>query len=408
MQIFRKAHPILTQMLEEAPVTWIRGARQVGKSTLALSVSNPNRQYLSLDDYAVLAAARSDPQAFILGLHGNVTIDEVQRVPELFRAIKLAIDQDRQPGRFLLTGSANVYTLPQAIESLAGRMQILDLEPLAQAEIEGAPGQLIDHLFSGDWPTVPIPASDLEISALWMRIRTGGFPQAVLAKSDAALGRLHKAYLQSILERDVREIADVSRLQQLPQLFEILSSRASNILNLADLARAMSLPASTLTRYLNLLEAVFLYRPLRAFHADTATALAKAPKVELLDTGLASSLLGLVPDAFESRAFGHLLENFVTSELRRQATWCDQSIEFSHFRTKHGAEVDLVLRQGQRIVGLEVKSSRKLETRDFDGLEKLREVAGDRWLRGVVFYLGNQVLPFGKFWAVPLPALWRW
>ena len=408
MQFARKTEPLLREMLSESPVVWIRGARQVGKSTLALAAARVGRTYLSLDDYAVLAAARADPQAFVLGLSADVILDEVQRAPGLFRAVMLAVDRDRRPGRFLLTGSANVFTLPHANESLAGRMQILDLAPLAQAEIEGSTGNFLDALRSGVWPALHLEPDDLALPALWKRLCTGGFPEAVLARSEPARGRLLSAYLQTLIERDLRDISDISRLQKVPQLLEALYGRASTLLNRADLSRALGLPASTLERYLSLIEAVFLYQPLRAFHADTATALAKAPKVDILDTGLAAHLLNLGGEDFNNRSFGPLLESFVSGELRRLATWSASPVRFSHFRTKHGAEVDLVLEIGTSVIGVEVKASRKLTTGDFAGLAKLQEVAGERWARGIILYGGEAVIPFGNYWAIPMAALWRW
>ncbi len=408
MKINRLGSSLLQEHLEESPAVWIRGARQVGKSTLAKMVTGESRTYITFDDPVALALATDDPTGFILDLKGDVILDEVQRVPHLFRAIKLAVDQDRRPGRFVLTGSANVFALPQASESLAGRLQIFSLEPFAQAELRGTRGNFIEQVFAKDFDPSYGSSAALDKEALWSMIAIGGYPESVLRKTDASRYRMFSGYVNTLLERDVRDISDIKRLNELPGLLEVLSARASSLLNLADISRTLNIPRATLDRYLKLLEALFIYRPLRSYSGNVVASLTQAPKVQLLDTGLAAYSLGLssaeVPD---TRTYGALLESFVGNELRRLLTWHERIVRMSHFRTKHGKEVDFVLSdQRGELVGIEVKASRSVNPKDFSGLDKLKELTGNNFKRGIILYTGSEVYKRGDHYAVPLSALW--
>lgn len=408
MKIKRLGESLLQEHLNESPVVWIRGARQVGKSTLAKMVAGEGRMYITFDDPAALALATADPTSFILDLTGDVILDEVQRVPHLFRAIKLAVDQDRRPGRFVLTGSANVFALPQASESLAGRLQIFSLEPFAQAEIRGNAGNFIAQVFAEDFDPSFDNSAPLDKGTLWSMIATGGYPEALVRKTDASRYRMFSGYVNTLLERDVRDISDIRRLNELPGLLEVLAARSSSLLNLTDISRTLNIPRASLDRYLKLLEALFIYRPLRSYSGNVVASLTQAPKVQLLDTGLAAYSLGLssteVPDP---RIYGALLESFVGNELRRLLTWHDRIVRMSHFRTKHGKEVDFVLSdQRGKLVGLEVKAGRAVNPKDFSGLEKLKELTGDNFKRGIILYSGTEVFKRGDFYAVPLSVLW--
>ena len=410
MQIARKTVSLLAEHLNEAPVTWIRGARQIGKSTLAQSITNDDRPYLTLDDASLYKLAKNDPQGFIQGLPNRVVIDEIQLVPELFRAIKFAVDRDRTPGRFLLTGSTNVFALAKASESLAGRMQILDLEPLSQVEIEAGTGRFIDRCFAQEWKMGDSFSTALTREMLWERVCTGGYPEAVKAKSSKTRDRLFSAYLKTILERDVKEITEITRFKQLPQLLRILASRSSQILNRSDVGRVLAIPRTTLDRYFALLEAVFLHKPIEAYHADAAIALAKADKIQLLDTGLAAHLLELDKSDWTSDLYGHLVESFICNEVRRLCTWQDRKPALSHFRDKGGREVDIVLDGGRRrgVIGIEVKAKYGLSPKDFRGLQQLKKVAKAEWNTGIVLYQGESIIKHEDNWAIPIQALWEW
>lgn len=389
--------------MADRPVVLLQGARQTGKSTLA-RLADPAAEYLTLDDADVLASATSDPDGFIRSRKGRLVLDEVQRAPDLFRAIKAEVDRDRRPGRFLLTGSANVMLVPRASESLAGRMEILTLFPLSQGEIAGTREGFIDTAFGTG------PLSPGQTSPLAPRILAGGYPEVVTSLRPERRPAWFTAYLSAVLQRDIRDMAAIEDVTALPRLVALLASRTAGLLNYADLARSLAIPQTTIKRYFALLEASFLVHVLRPWSTNTGLRLTKTPKVHLNDTGLACHLIGVNADNFESPQTPHgaLLENFIAAELIKQASWSRVQPALFHFRTHSGHEVDLVLegRDG-RLVGVEVKASRSVSPADFRGLATLKEAAGKRLHRGIVLYGGDNVLPFGdNFVAAPHSALW--
>lgn len=396
--------------LADSPVVLVNGARQTGKTTLVQSlVRDHPAAYYTLDDTNVLSAARSDPQGFLSGLSGPVIIDEVQRAPELFPAIKAAVDRQRTPGRFLLTGSANVLLLPRLSESLAGRMEVLTLWPLAQAEISEGGTNLVDTLFAGHLPASQNLGGG-DSADLSRRLLGGGYPEPLTRTSPERRRAWFNSYLTTILQRDVRDIANIEGLTDLPRLLTLLASRTGGLLNQADVARAVNLPYTTLLRYLTLLEATFLVQMLPAWSSNLGIRLAKAPKVILCDTGLAASLLGLNTErlAHDGTLRGQLLETFAVMEIRKCVSWSQAQPGLFHWRTAARQEVDLLLEDAAgRIVGIEVKSSATVTASDFKGLRALAEAVGSRFRRGIVLYSGSQVIPFGEnLHVVPLSALW--
>ena len=399
----------LTRALADTRVVLLNGARQVGKSTLAQQLAQQRGgQYLTLDDPVIAELARTDPSALVNSASGFTVIDEVQAAPALFHAIKREVDRHPVPGRFLLTGSANVFMLPTAAESLAGRMQVLTLEPLSQAEIEDSPRNLIDALFSRmPWArrTVPTDRADL-----LRRLAASGFPEALARDDPQRRDAWFRAYLASLLQRDVRDYANIEGLHDMPRLLSLLAARASSLLNMAEVSRATGIAHSTLRRYLALLEALFILQPLPAWSANLGKRLVKAPKVHLIDAGLTAHLRGHTDLAALSMSpqIGPLLETFAVQELRRQLHSAATVATAWHFRTAAGREVDLVLETpNQHIVGVEVKASASLTQGDFDGLRELAGAAGKRFTRGVVLYTGDQLVPFeAHLWAVPLGVLW--
>lgn len=405
-QISEKLHASLA----DTRVVLLNGARQTGKSTLAKAVADAcSAPYLSLDDPTVLALARADPDALVTGHSGLVIIDEVQHAPELFRAIKRVVDRDTRPGQFLLTGSANIFLLPKLAESLAGRMEILPLDPFAQSELAGKSGDLIDRLFSGGvWAPGRREINRLDICA---RMIAGGFPEAVARPAGERRAAWFRSYIAALLQRDVRDLANIEKLTDLPKLLGLLAARTGGLMNVAEISRAIDIPHTTLQRYLALLEAAFLFRPLPAWSANLGKRLVKSPKIHLLDSGLAAHLRGtgdakslsLSPD------IGPLLENFVVQEIRKQLAWSVQTASAWHFRTATGSEVDLLLEAPDgRIVGIEVKASGSVTQGDLKGLRVLSEALGDRFIAGAVLYLGEQVLPLGgNLYALPISVLWQ-
>jgi predicted AAA+ superfamily ATPase len=400
----------LLAALEDAPVVLLHGARQTGKTTLARWIAGTKRpsRYLTFDDATVLASAHADPSGFVAALDGPVVLDEVQRALPLFPAIKVAVDRDRRPGRFLLTGSAQVLLVPKLSESLAGRMQVLTLWPFSQGEIEGAVEGFLDAVFARALPSLSGRGEGR--AGLIARALRGGFPEAH-GRPDERRGEWLGSYLTTILQRDVRDLARIEGLSEMPRLLALVAARATSTLNASDLSRNANLPLTTLKRYLALLEATFLVRSIPAWSANLTMRLVKSPKLVLTDTGLLAHLTGLAPErlALDPGAAGPLLENFVMMELIKQATWSRSRFSLFHFRTAKGREVDVVVEHPDgRVVGIEIKAAVSVGSDDFKGLRALREVSGRRFHRGVVLYTGPEALPFGAgLHALPLDAVWR-
>lgn len=406
----RNLVPRVREALQDTPVVLLNGARQTGKSTLVRSgmLGTGDARYLTLDEAGVLAAAEADPAGFLAGLAGPVILDEVQRSPGLFPAIKAEVDRDRRPGRFLLTGSANVLLLPRLSESLAGRVEILTLWPLSQGEIEGVEEGFVDAVFSADQlpfleePDVPL--------GLYDRLLSGGYPEALGRRSEARRRAWFGSYVTTILQRDVRDLSNIEGLTELPRLLSLLAARSASLVNYAELSRSASMPQSTLKRYVPLLETTFLIRTLPAWSSNLGKRLVRSPKLLLCDTGLISNLQGLNAERLESDPVlvGPLLENFVAMELQKQSAWSATQPRIFHFRTQTGQEVDMILEDAAgRIVGVEVKASATVGARDFRGLRALAEASGDRFRRGVVLYTGRTAVPFGEnLHALPVSSLW--
>ncbi|MDD5707202.1 MAG: ATP-binding protein [Kiritimatiellae bacterium] len=401
----------VTAALSDTPVVLINGARQSGKTTLVqeLAADRPNTVYRTLDDAATLAAAVADPVGFVRQPAELLIVDEVQHVPALFPAIKQEVDRNRRPGRFLLTGSANVLLLPKLSESLAGRMEILTLEPLAQTEVAGEGVNVLPGLFAAEGPAIPARhvTGDENLTG---RIVAGGYPEALARGDPARRAAWFGAYLTAILQRDVRDLANIEGLTEMPRLLSLLATRTAGLLNVAELSRDAGIAHNTLKRYLALLQATFLIRLLPAWSRNPGKRFTKAPKLHVTDTGLASHLLGIDATRLAGHPthWGRLVETFVVDEIMRQATWAPFLVQASHFRLATGQEVDLVLEDSRgRVVGVEVKAAATLRGEDLNGLKSLAALSGEAWAGGVVLYGGDTPLPFGpglKAW--PIASLW--
>lgn len=409
MMYKRHVSPLLEDALKDTPVVLLNGARQTGKSTLAQSLSPQGRRYFTLDDHVTLAAVKHDPAGFIAGLDGPVTLDEVQRAPELFLALKAAVDRNRQPGSFLLTGSANVLLLPGVADSLAGRMEILSLWPLSSAEMAGQPlHNLADWLFDGPMGALSIPACDRE--QLINRLVSGGFPEAVARTSPSRRDAWFDSYLQAIMQRDVRDLANLEQITEVPHLMQLLAVRSANLLNFAEVSRSSKLPQTTLKRYFSLLETLFLVYRLQAWERNPGKRLVKAPKVFLPDCGLLAYLTGVSPERMMMGTGmpGALVETFVLSELLKHLAFSQRRLTLWHYRTQSNIEVDFILedRLG-KLTGIEVKASSTVDGKDFKGLRHLKETELQAFERGIVLYAGREVVPFGPdLFAVPLSVWW--
>jgi predicted AAA+ superfamily ATPase len=406
----RHLHEGIADALAHARVVLVNGPRQAGKTTLVRHLvenEGASREYLTLDDAGVLTAARRDPTGFVAGLSTPVVIDEVQRAPELFRAIKVAVDRDRHPGRFLLTGSANVLLLPRLANALVGRMEILTLWPLSEGERRGIREGFVDAAFR-DGPPVLKPASGRHVD-LVERLLTGGFPEPALhGRRDAWF----RGYVTTLLERDVRDLARLEQLTVLPPLLDLLAARSGSLLNTAELSRISALPHNTVRRHLALFEALYLTRRIPAWSGSATKRLAKTPKLFFTDTGLMAHLLQLSPERLRARPtlLGPLLENFAVMEIHKELGWNRTPATMFHYRSHAGHEVDIVLEgPAGHLVGIEVKASSTISASDLRGLQALQADRPKRFHRGLILYRGQTVVPFGpRLHAVPIDALWRW
>jgi len=402
----------LLQALEDTPAVLINGARQTGKSTLAQlpELEKQGRQYLTFDDPGVLAAAKQDPNGFIAGLTTPVTLDEVQHVPELFPAIKMAIDRKREPGHFLLTGSANVLLLPKLSESLAGRMELLTLWPFSQGEINGVKEGFVDALFSKQPAWASGKNKSIQRDELFEKILAGGYPLAIARNTGARRKAWFQSYLTTILQRDVRDLTNIADVTAVPRLLSVVATRAGCLLNFADLSRSLALPQTTLKRYFALLEATFLVQLLRPWSSNLGQRVIQTPKVYLDDTGLLAHLLGLTVERLkvDGTLAGGVLENYVLMELRKQSAWSETQPEFYFWRTASGQEVDIVLEDSAgRLVGIEIKAGATLGGSDVKGLQAMANAVGKRWVRGVVLYTGSEIIPFAaNLHGLPMSQLW--
>ncbi len=396
------------EALADTPVVLIHGPRQSGKTTLARHVGKLKEYaYYSFDDVGVRSAAKDDPAGFIAGLPDRVILDEVQRVPELFSTIKLAVDRDRTPGRFILTGSANILMIPRVSDSLAGRMEIISLHPLSRCEILGRRSGFIDDLFAGAGLMHQAERLGHGIAEI---VAAGGYPAALSRTNERRRTDWYREYVETIAQRDIKDLARIREIEALPQIMALAAAQTAQLFNLAELASPFRLSRPTIGDYVTLLEQVFLIQRLPAWHSNRLSRLIKTPKLHVGDTGVACAVLNHSAAALrEDRPLlGHLLETWVVQELRRQAGWSQERIQFHHFRDKEGAEVDAVLeRAGRQIAGIEVKLSGTVVAKDFRGLKKLREAVGSRFTAGVVLYDGEVSIPFGEgLFAVPLSRLW--
>lgn len=398
----------LVEALSDSPVVLIHGPRQSGKTTLARMVGDPRGHVpFSFDEQATLASARSDPAGFVANLPERSLLDEVQRAPELFPAIKAAVDARRTPGRILLTGSANVLLVPRLSESLAGRMAILRLHPLAQAEVAGQQPRFLEALFAAGFATRRFERLGPELAE---RVVAGGYPAALNRSGARRRAAWYRDYVETIVERDIRDLARIRSLEAVPRLLTLAAGQTARTLNVSELAAAFQLSRPTLADYLVLLQRVFLVDQLPPWHTNRLSRLVKAPRLHLGDTGLACAVLGLDAAALQRDRdiLGQLVETFVFQELRRQASWHEQEIRFHHFRDRDGFEVDLVLERGRDVAGIEVKAGATVTAADFRGLRKLSQAAGKHFAAGLVLYDGEVSGSFGEgLFAVPIRALWE-
>lgn len=407
----RRAFQLVSEALADTRVVVVNGARQVGKSTLADTVlrQTPGGVARYLDNPVTRVAAQEDPVAFVRH-DGLMLIDEVQRVPDLWLAIKEIVDRQPRPGRFLLTGSARLLGLRSLPDALPGRSETVELWPLSQGEIDATPDGFVDAAFSQGAELSTQPGSPPESAALTKRdylaraVR-GGYPEAVKRETPRRRQRFFGNYLSDIITRDVHQVADIDRANDMRRLLALLASQTGGLLNASRLASGLGITAPTVRSYISILETIFTVRLIPAYSANATSRATGAAKVTFVDTGLASHLTsGITADT----AIGGLIENFVLSELARQLTWSDVDARLYHYRDRDGYEVDGVLEDnGGRVIGIEVKSAETVRPDDFRGLRLLASRLDDRFVAGFVFYCGTQRLSFGtRLACLPISDLW--
>ncbi|MGF0118356.1 ATP-binding protein [Promicromonospora sp. Marseille-Q5078] len=408
----RHVRPRVLEALSDTRVVVVQGARQVGKTTLLREVVAEDRGLLvTFDDELTRAAAQADPVGFLSQMtEGLLAIDEVQRVPELVLALKLVVDRDPRPGRFLLTGSANLLRLPATEDSLAGRAESIELHGFSQGELVGHKEQFVDRLLAGD--TFLGTASDLVRNDYLERAVAGAYPEALSRPAGRRRNLWLENYLARIVERDAPDVSNLQRLGELPLILRVLAARDGGELNIAKVASDTGIPASTLVPHLELLETLYLIQRIPAWSTSLSKRVVSRPKTALLDSGLAARLLNVsaagVSPSMNGEAAGHLLEGFVAGELRRQLGWSEESARISHYRDRAGDEVDLIIESDDgRVAGVEVKASASVGLRDAKWLLKLRDKLGDRFVAGVILHTGGTSGPFGdRVSAVPMDVLW--
>ncbi len=396
----------IEEALTDTRVVLISGPRQSGKTTLATDIASDRIPFLTLDDTNVLRSAINDPVGFIRGLDRAV-IDEIQRAPDLLLSIKSTVDDDRTPGRFLLTGSANLMTVPKAADSLAGRMEVIRILPLSQAELLSKQSNFIDRAFAAQ-----TPAADRFIlgDGLIETVLSGGYPEALGRKKWGRKQDWYNSYLDAIVQRDVRDIAHVEHLAVMPKLLAVLAEHSGQLVNYTGIGAALGLNHVTTRKYVKVLESLYLVHTLQPWFTNRLKRLTKSPKLHFLDAGLLAAMRDVTPDVIrkEKTAFGTILETFVFSELRKIESWSAQKCLFSHYRDKEKNEVDIVLqnRRGE-IIGVEVKASATVSADDFSGMRRLATACGDRFIQGLVLYDHDRTVPFAdNMFAAPLSSLW--
>lgn len=403
----RLIEPRVAEALLDTPVVLIAGPRQAGKTTLVrLIAEQQGRRYLNMDDGLTLLSAREDPVGMIRSLDCAV-IDEIQRAPQLLLAIKKSVDEDRRPGRFLLTGSANLMALPTVADSLAGRMETLLLLPLSQSEIESRIANWIDSAFAGEILKADRPAVGGDLVE---RVLRGGYPEAISRTSSRRRITWARQYIDAIIQRDVRDVADIEKLDQLPRFLRALTQTAGQMCNYTQLGGQVGLYGKTAARYVGVLEHMHLLKRVDVWARNQLSRVVKTPKLQFIDSGLLATLLDLTTEEIQQNRtrFGNVLETFVFSELLKHASTADGVYRLMFYRDADKYEVDIVIENAAgNIVCVEVKSAATVKESDLRGLKKLAGIAGKQFKMGVLLYDGTETMPLGDgIWAVPLSSLW--
>lgn len=407
----------LKKALEVTPIVFLNGARQTGKSTLVqelapqIGKTDHPAQYVTFDRPTYMAAASAAPEAFLTGYDSPLIIDEVQMVPELFRALKVVVDELRiaekanANGKYLLTGSANILALPKLSDPLVGRMSVLTLYPFTVAEATHDLGGGLERMLKMDFKGL----NDRGISLI-KAIKVASFPE-ILQFDNEKRRTWFDGYITTILQRDVRQLAELERISVLPHMIQVLATRTGGLMNDSDISREVGLNSVTGKFYRNILKMMFLTFDVKPWHRNIGKRLVKSPKGYLLDTLMACHILDHDLDDMaknKPELFGHLLENFVATEIIKQLSNGGTKAELYHFRTSDGKEVDFIVEKPDgSVLAIEVKRSESVTIVDFKGIMEFASITKDDFIGGIVLYSGKDAVPFGKnLWAVPFHVLW--
>ncbi len=407
----RRLRPLILEAVDHARILFVAGARQVGKTTLVGEITGAGGSYpmtaYTLDDRATLDAALADPAGFVAGLAGSAFIDEIHRAPDLLLELKKAVDADTTPGRFLITGSANILANKRVMDALPGRIDRLDLWPLSRSEIEGGQLNLVDELLAGRAPQVM--GAPVGPDAYAGYVAEGGYPEARLRPAGRVRNRWFRDYIAGAVERDIRELADLRRAEDVGQLLRLVASQSANLLSYRKIGDQLQMDHETVKAYVVLLEQMFLVRRLPGWRPGLGAREIAKPKAYICDPGLLTYLLGADEARIrrDDQVKGKACETFVCAELLKHASWAEQEVRLFHYQRER-EDVDFIIenRAGE-IAAIEVKAAATLSQRDWRWLEQLRDARGESFKAGVIVHSGPQTIPLGdRLWAVPYAALW--
>jgi len=412
--VTRRILGVIMERMREEPVVLLEGPRTVGKSTLLHQIAHlTHGTIVDLDDLPTRSLAKEDP-TLAIDVPGPVLLDEYKHAPDLLSAIKARLNQvGSQPGQFLLTGSSRYDTLPRAAEALTGRLHRMQVLPLAQSELEHAPG-LLARLFDEGLDVVDSTLSTTTRQEYVTRIVTGGFPDALSRTTPVSRGRWFDDYISTTLAKDVADLRKIRQAHVLPSVLEVLAGQTAQVLNISHVAQVLHLNPDLIGAYTQLLEAVFLVRVLPAWGKTLMTRSGGYPKIHMVDSGVAARLLRLSDekllraDATSLTEFGHLTETFVVGELLKEASWMDGIAGVGHWRTYDDDEVDLVVeRDDGMIVAIEIKVGTHASKASFRSLTKLRDKLGSAFRLGVSFHMGQRSHHYDdRLIALPIDRLW--
>lgn len=399
----------ISTALKDTPAVIVVGPRQSGKTTLIKGFVSNEWSYVTLDDMNQLQFAKDDPVGFIRNFTARyVVIDEVQRVPELMLPLKQAIDEDRLPGRFLLSGSANAMALPRVADSLAGRLEVINLFPLSECEIQNKAPTFFLKLLNSEVPQ----SKNIRVrEVLIEKVSKGGFPEALERASESRRMAWFQQYIISIIQKDLNELADIEHLNVMFKLIQIFSNQVAQLIDYTHVAQQLGLPRQTVKRYLQLLKQLFIFQELPAWHNDQNKRLIKTPKMHIIDSGLLCGLKRISNKKLQvdRQLFGYLLENYIFCELQKMASWLEEPLYFYHYRDKDKVEVDMVIETlSGEVIGIEVKAGATIDKTDFQGLVRLKNSAGDKFKVGILLYDADHTNQFeSRIYSAPIGSIWE-